>query len=141
MEYMGDFVRGETNTIIGTVNKDISSASNIEMWINTFNETFVKNKGEFAFTSVTGGKTIVGYKMSQEESLSCCEDYISVQLRWIMSDGTVGATKRKLLSIDSADWDNRIPSDVNSGSAYNQSGIDRITEPEISTMIATEDRK
>lgn len=138
---MGDFVRGETNTIIGTVNKDISAARNIEMWINTFNETFVRNKGEFAFTSVTGGKTIVGYKMSQEESLSCCEDYISVQLRWIMADGTVGATKRKLMSIDRADWDNRISSDVDSGSGYNQTGIDRISEPEIMTMIITEDNK
>lgn len=136
---MGDFVRGETNTIIGTVDKDISSASNIELWINTFNETFVHNKGEFAFTSVTGGKTIVGYKMSQNESLSCCEDYISVQLRWIMNDGTVGATKRKLLSVDRSDWDNVMSADVNSGSAYDNSNIDRITEPEILTMIITED--
>lgn len=136
---MGDFVRGETGMIIGTIDKDISSAKNIELWINTFGETFVHNKGELSFIAVDNGKTRVGYQMPQRESLSCCEDYIAVQLRWVLNDGTVGATKRKLLAIDRSDWDNLISQDPYA--VYDACGIGRITEPEISTMIVTEDSK
>lgn len=137
---MGAFVRGATDTIIGTVDKDISGSSNIELWIDTFNETFKHNKDDLTFVSVVDGKTLVGYQMSQYESLSCCEDYISVQVRWTDSSGTVGATKRKLMAVDSSQWDNAIPLTPADDTDDDYLGIDRITEPEISTMITEEDK-
>ena len=138
---MGSFVRGATDTLIGSVRGDIRESSNIELWINTFNETFRHNKEDFSFISVVDGETHIGYQLTQEESLSCCEDYISIQVRWTDSGGNVGATKRKLIAVDSSEWDSIIPVTPSADTDDEVIGVDRITEPEISTMIRTEDAK
>ena len=143
---MGDFVRGSTVTLIGAVNMDITDAQNIELWIDTFNETYKKNRNNFSFVSYADGRTLVGYQLTQEESLSCCEDYIAIQLRWTDSSGYVYGTKRKLLAVDSAEWDIEMPAsptndDISfSGYYTNNYGdqIGRITEYDISAMIARE---
>ena len=135
---MGDFVRGATDTIIGSVDGDISSSSNIELWIDTFNETFKHNRESLSFVSVSGGKTLIGYKLTQQESLSCCQDYIYVQVRWIDSGGNVGATKRKLLSVDNSEWNDIIPLTPSQDESGDLDNIERITEPEILAMITTE---
>ena len=107
---MGQFVRGSTDTIIGTVYKDISDASNIELWIDTFNEIFRRDMNHLTI-AVQDDKTYVGYKMTQKESLSCCEDYVVVQLRWTYEDGTVVSTQKEVVSVDSSVWDQEINTD------------------------------
>lgn len=135
---MGQFVRGSTDTIIGKIKGDISGSTNIELWINTFNEIFKHNKEELLFISVVDGYTFVGYKLTQIESLSCCEDYISVQVRWTDANGSVSATKRKLMAVDSAEWDSVIPRTPSEDTDTTICNVGRILENEISNMIRTE---
>lgn len=100
-------IQGVTETITATVNQDITNAANVELWINTFSQTFVKNKGDLDLAALNG-VTTVSYKLTQEESLSMCEDYVSLQLRWIFDDGTVDASDRQIIPVTRSEWQNAI---------------------------------
>lgn len=131
---MDEFVRGATNTITMTVDENISGSTNVELWIDTFSELIRRSKDALTI-SAANGKTTVSYKMTQYDSLACCEDYISVQLRWISSNGSVGATKKEYMRVIDAEWGEIIP--INQGDTGDEGvfGVDRIEESEISTML------
>ena len=136
---MDEFVRGTTSIIEITVDDDIRTSGNIEMWINTFNEVIRHERDDLTYVRFVDGVTKVGYKLTQKESLSCTEDYISVQLRWTSDTGNVEATKKKYMVINDADWDGRIglEPDYDDDPTYEE--ITRITENEILNMIRTQD--
>jgi len=137
---MDEFVRGATSVLEVTVDQDISESTNIEMWIDTFNDVYKHEKDALKYVRVSNGVTTVGYQLTQYESLSCREDYISVQLRWTSDTGIVGATKKKYMVINDAEWEDRItlePSDDEDDATY--LGIDRIPERDILTMMNEQD--
>lgn len=131
---MNEFIRGTTDTITLVVDGDISNAANIELWIDTFSELIRRSKDSLTI-SASNGQTVVSYKMNQYDSLSCCEDYIAVQLRWIDNSGNVGAIKKEYIPVIDAEWGEAIPTEQGTYGDEAVFGVDRIPEDDILDML------